>query len=212
MASYQQHEYNAPAVAPYWELSISRLEQGADGRLGRQFTATISHVDGLEIESVQDGKLDKADRPTVQVCRGSAVSWAEAINVVSTCGDTHLACAATGAMIYGEGAQRAWGVVRVFLVQYPWRDPREPNAAHTPFHLVGPYGFDADSDGAVVSCYELKHAAARKFAERAGANAFLLGPYKAAPRYRLYHREGMTKFDEIDIDEWRARIIAGTRD
>lgn len=192
---------------PYWALHISRVEDG-DGRLSRQFEATVRYYDRVKEDS-------DTDAPEVRACVGTAKGWADAIDVVGTCGDVHLACAATGAWTYGDGARDQWGTVRVFRVKYPWRDAAEPNAVYTPFHLVEPFGFDAESDGAVVSCFELKHTNAKVFAERAGANAFLTGPKKNADghlQYRLYHRDDMTKFDVIDIDDWRARIIASTRD
>ncbi len=180
-----------------------------------QFTAALGYCDQRDKGTTTQDFSNAPSTHATRVCVGTATSWVDAIDVVGTCGDVHLAMQELGSYTYGEGARHQWGVVRIFKVKYPWRDPAEPNALYTPFTLVGPYGFDADSDGAVVCCFELRHAEARRFAEAAGANAFLLGPKKDAggiPRYKLYHREGMTQSDPIDIDDWRARIIAGTRD
>jgi len=112
---------------------------------------------------------------------------------------------------YGPETRSRWSLFRPFIVKYPWRDPEEPNAKYSPFTLCRGLGYDVESDGALCCQLDVEEHGSRDLASNLKANAFLVGPDEEG-HYWVYHRSSMSTRDVIDIDDWRARIIAGTQD
>lgn len=185
-------EYNTA-----WLLTLTRR---AEGRLSPGFVATLEYKP----------KSGPTEGPVVELIRAHCRGWEDAIDTVEAAADLPAAMAKTGEAMFGRGGE-GWDRFRPFRVVYPWHDPEEPNAKFGPFKLCPGLLFDAETDGVVSCIYKQSGYAVRSAAEAHHANAYLSGP-DSGGKYVVYHRDGMSTPDPIDIDNWRARMIAGTED
>jgi hypothetical protein len=184
-----------------WRLLIERPIVLKSGRkfLGDRFIAYVANTTN---DDVRDGLKG------VIVLRGSCTDWKDAVELVRENADISAKISSFGDAIYKDRSR--WNLFRPFHVKYPWRDPEEPNAKYSPFTFVVGYEMNYDTDNALCAVYDATSENARELAGKYGANAFLWGPVDG--EYRLYHRDGMRRYDVIEIEEWCARLIAGTKD
>lgn len=190
---------------PCWLIRIERKRVVRRGRRVVQpsFEATIAfNTSGLNQPSSQ----------SIVLMRGNCRTWEEAIEALSY--------APIEAMVRKLAANQyrgKWVALRPFLVTYPWDSWEEPNAKYSPFRFKGE-AFHPECEGAIGSTLDHDLGTARKIASDLGANAFLWGPRTVSTpggdreEYLLYHRDGMRAYDVIDLDQWYARIIAGSGD
>jgi hypothetical protein len=180
-----------------WRLTISQ-PQNHWGRRGQGRVAMI-----------YPPKASDNQEAGAVVFRFTASNWTDAITALKYhAGDRIVkAMRSFGAELYSrEGA--GWEAFRPFVVVYPYKDPKEPNAKYSPFKLCQGLLFDAETDGVTSYVFKLASINTHAEAHKCGANAFLRGPDDQG-RYWVHHRDMMRAADEIDIDEWRGRIIAG---
>lgn len=188
-------------VRSYWVVRITKslVTRGGKQCPSKHYVATIALVMGREVIGGPEPLL-----------RGQGTHWKDAIDEVGMFSLPEPVLAKLGRAYLGEPSK--WAVVRPLRVTYPWKDPGEPNAKYSPIRRVGDHEFDLDTDGAVVSFYGGNtQIVARTLTSHLGGNAFLMGP-DAQGRFNLYHHEYMNASIVIDIDDYRARLIAGTGD
>jgi hypothetical protein len=196
----------------HWRLLIVRKTSMATGKVmpSKSFEARIGLHNGSE-----------AMIPPIGFFRAQCNGWLDAIHTVVRYAPIVGAIRKLGCSFYGEEARERWKTVRPMRVVYPWKDSEEPNARYSPFTFLGAT-FDAEQDGAIVMSYGGSTIGSATIVNEAhsitsslGGNAFLHGPVNGKsgePEYHLYHRDYMRSYDVIDIDDWRARVIAGTGD
>jgi hypothetical protein len=206
LSGYKPHEvgyYSRPQLPPTagWVLTIERKRAF---NASRNQTRTARAYEARIAWSATARQNDQVG-PFVTVLRGDCRTWPEAVNEVSKYALVVPAIQRLGAQLYAT----AWSPVRAFRVVYPWSKPAEPNRAYSPFQLVGGFDFNPESDG--VSAHVLGDVAVADFVTKLGGNAYLVGP-DGAGQYQVHHRNSMRDVDEIDIDDWRGRIVAGTGD
>lgn len=187
----------------WWQLTISRRIDD-EGHLSAWFTSYLEYFSEDE-----DGNIETTSA-TFSLYSGHCRGWRDVLKTVAEDAPFLETLSLIGQSIYSDPDQ--WIALRPFKVLWPFRSWDEPNARYSSFHLVSNYPFDPETDGAVASCYQGSGRAALKFAQKLGANAFLTGPHGPDSEYRIYHRNSMQAFDVISIDDYRGRIIAGTRD
>jgi hypothetical protein len=148
-----------------------------------------------------------------EVMRGTCGSWSDAVKEVTCFGARGIvdAMRKSGSLFYGDNGER-WSAIRPFIVKYPWKDAAEPNFAHSPFMLPRGVSYFDECDGATHYVHGWNDSEARTHAERLKCNAFLKGP-DASGTYRVSLQDGYYWKDyPIDIDDWRARLIANAAD
>jgi len=182
---------------PCWVIRVERRRIRSDGRrvVQRAFEATIGFY--------PDGFRSAAASADV-VLRGTCRNWEEAIDALS-----YAPLATCIRKLAKEQYKGRWIPIRPFDVTYPWRSANEPNAKYSPFRFKGAT-FSVETEGAVGSTLDHDIDNARRYARGLDANAFLWGPING--EYRLYHRDSMHHYDVIPLEEWYARIVAGTGD
>jgi len=175
----------------HWTLNIKKVRSGK--KLSRMWEATVHY------ENVRD--------EAVLLARGTDKRWQDAIDVLKYAGLARV-LRKLGKVYYDRVH---WFPIRPFKVVYPWSNPEEPNCRYSPFTFVG-NTFDVATDG--VGAYFRFEAGklpyhVRRWIELADGDAYIGDPDPEG-WCRLWHREYMGTFDRIHIDDWRARIIAGS--
>lgn len=148
------------------------------------------------------------------IYRGRATRWPEAVREIKLYASVVDEIISGGKAMYGNREQ--WLTLRPFRVQFPWDDPREPNAKYSAFQLAGAFRLEETTDGSALSIRrnvqangaQLDLYEVRKMCKALDANAFLVQELDGS--YFVYHRADMTQRDPIDIDDWRARVVAGS--
>jgi hypothetical protein len=192
---------------PLWSLEINRPPGGGPrSGLAKFFIARVVMFD--------EESENPRDLTHQVILRGYCRSWVEAVESVRRDAPFIDHMRESAVKVYGASNSPMWGWVRPFSIKYPFKRADEPNAIYSEFNLVGGWEFDAEVDGAICCSYGIDPKDAAKMTAAAGGNAFLLAVYQTdgSINYRLYHRNGMAAWDPWDIDNWRGRIIAGTRD
>ena len=188
-------------VRSYWLVWIRKGLVPRGGKMvpGRNYEATI------ELRCDREVVI-----PGLPLLRGRATHWKDAIEEVGEFSNPGSVMQKLGARMYG--VRDRWADVRPLRLRWPYSNQEEPNARYGEITRVGGHVFDHESDGTVASCYDGGTAkVAKELTQRYQGNAFLLGP-DANGKYHLYHRDYMSKADEIDIGDYRGRLIAGTGD
>lgn len=196
LAAYTPTEYVRGADG-YWNIAIKKVKNSR-GKLGRGWEACI----------YRDGKT--AD--TEVIGRGSDKGWEEPIKTLCYF-NVVRAIKKLGAPLYKK---ENFVPIRPFNVRFPWCDPEEPNAKYSPFTFLGSF-YDTETDGVLMYQYvanpkdPLSYELREFLTTRCGGsvNALLSDPDPDG-WCNLWHRKNMTLCDRIHIDDWRARLIAGS--
>jgi hypothetical protein len=179
----------------HWNLTIIK-RKNSRGKLGRGWEAYVTPQDKTVLAEM--------------IGRGSDKGWEEPIKMLPYFGVVR-ALRKLGAAIYKK---ENFIPIRPFKVMYPWRNPEEPNAKYSPFTYCGDV-YDTETDGVVVHQYTTNQKAPvtydlRHFVtETLRANAIVTDPDPQG-WCDLWHRNDMSVVDRIHIDDWRARLIAGS--
>lgn len=212
-----EHNYQNPAM-PFggqhacWVLEIKR-SKSYSYKTAKRMPSSAYEVD---LSYYANGSAGEVTIPARTIFRGRAAKWPEAIRDVRYGAPIVQQMAWIGKVnFYGPEATKSWVTLRPFVVHYPWSDPREPNAKFSPFTLAGDFAYDPENDGAAFTCWSTPDAKGgrsldtrevRRMCEVLDANAYLV---ETEHGWRVFHRRNMTEADPIDIDDWRARVIAG---
>lgn len=187
----------AETYTPLGEVRIirSRSRKDANGRslLSRSFRAVF-----VPRESTAEFELGV----------GHCATWEDAVEATAFF-DIAKHVKAHGETIYGRPSE--WRPMRPFKVVWPWTDPREPNRFYSEFKLLGDWKLDEGREVIALSYANTTHDS-RQLAIKVEANAYL-APHPDNPlEWVVYHRNYMRDFDTINIDDFYARLIAGSGD
>lgn len=190
-----------------WKL---RLERGKAYSTNGKYMPRSNYT--VHLGYHPEGTEENAEWEKV-IFRGNELRWDNAIHEVKI----GAPVIDTMRLMAKEAYEKTtWTTLRPFIVQFPWTNPKEPNAKYSPFKLAGGFRLDETCDGDAVSVASTagdRMKFATKLCKQVGANAFLARTDNG--EWRVYHRGVIgyypdPKPDPIDIDDWRARIIAGT--
>lgn len=187
----------AEGYAPLGEITITRTRTRMDAKgralLSRSFRATF---------------CARGDNTHHEIGVGHCAYWEDAVEALSYM-DIAKAIKAHGETIYGR--PQDWRAMRPFKVVWPWDHPNEPNRQYSEFKLLGDWKLD---EGREVIAYQYASTPtdARWLCNKVGANAYLAPHPDNALEWVIYHRGNMTAYDAINIDDFYARLIAGSGD
>lgn len=202
------HDYSNPPM-PFggyeacWRLELTRRKEYRNGK--RMPLAGFN----VSIAYYPDGLMNDPFGPAKVIFRGIAHKWPEAVRETRRYAPVIDAIKTIGRSLYGD--RDNWLSLRPFKVQWPWRDVREPNAKYSAFQLTGGFRLDETNDGEALTIWRKSRddfRTLRAMMQSLGANAFLVQAKDGT--YNVFHRDHMSKPDPIDIDDWRARVLAGT--